>query len=182
MGLIKFLKGLFSKKKSYSWDSLWSAFVKMKVSPHLSYFDDIQDIKDLHPKWHDLSKETKLDLIAALFKWIAFYESGWNPRSEAIDVGSKSDRDTWSVGLMQVSVCDQKNYKVFLDLEYDDLLKPLPNLELAIAIFLKQIKEKKKICIPKPEPGVYWAVIRPGGIFDRSNLILNKSYLEVLGE
>jgi hypothetical protein len=62
------------------------------------------------------------------------------------DVGT-SDKNTWSIGLMQMSVCDQANYGIRLGYTYDGLIQPIPNLQLAVLILAKQVAKYGKLMI-----------------------------------
>lgn len=186
--IISWIKNLFSKPVAqvavttkYEWKEEWTEWLNKTLAPNLEYFcffHSAQDIKKLHPNFELLSYVQKRDLFVAFIKELCLYESGWNPKSESVDVGVKTDKNTWSVGLMQISVIDQSNLGIRLGYTYEDLKDPIKNLHLGLMILLNQIKKRGKIFIPKGEkgnPGVYWAVIHPGGKYDKTEAILAKT-------
>lgn len=130
------------------------------------------DITAIRPDYHSLSSEQKATVLSELISAMSYYESGWNPKSESVDVGTKGDKNTWSVGLMQMSQTDQKNYGFDMGYTYEDLKTPWPNLHLALKILVRQVERRGKIMIPKGEPGLYWAVLHPGGKYDQSAKIV----------
>lgn len=184
MRFLNWLKSFFVKSApqiaastKYQWQDEWTKYIR-----NFFYFlPDVleaSDFNQLHRNFNILTREEKADLLAAFIKELCLYESGFNPLSESVDVGKASDKNTWSVGLMQVSASDQENLGINLGYTYEDLKNPIKNLHLGLTILVNQIKKRGKIFIPKGEkgnPGVYWAVIHPGGKYDKTNLILAKT-------
>jgi len=114
-----------------------------------------------------------VEVLVAFIRGMVYYESGFNPRSASVDVGTKENRDTHSVGLMQMSVVDQKNYGFNFGFNYDDLMDPIKNLTLAMAIMKRQVEKKGRLILRKgTDTGVYWAVIYKGGKYDKSAAII----------
>lgn len=169
------VKSLFKKQKTQvhknrTWE--WDNQLKEILIKHINDLSLAIDVKQLHQKYYDLKTTEQVDVWCEFFKWLAFYESGWDPNSACVDVGTDSDHNTWSIGLLQMSVCDQKNMALPLNYKYETLLLPVPNLELGVAVMVYQIKKRKKIFIPKGESGVYWATLHPGGKYDKTLKIL----------
>lgn len=152
----------------------WSDLIIETFRKDLAVYSKATDILDFCPKFASLSAQDRLKAFGELWVAVAYYESGFKPTSASVDVGKPELKDTWSVGLYQMSVVDQKNYKLDFGFKYEDLLKPLPNIKLALAIFKRQIENRKYIAIPAPNPGLYWAVLRPGGKYDKSDLIAER--------
>lgn len=170
-----FTKPAPSKWSSYEWQ--WHDNLKMMLDSKVDTLGAASDILDIRPDFKILTHDEKVEVFCEFFKWLAYFESSWNPKSKSVDVGSKFDMNTWSVGLLQVSVCDQKNLNLYLDYDYDSLLMPLPNLSLGLAIMCNQVRKRGKIIIPKGQkgnPSLYWATLSPGNPNDRSDQIIKK--------
>lgn len=170
-----------SARISLSWENTtaphperapWSDLVVSTFKTDLSVFSAAVDVEKFCPKFKSLSAQDRLRALGELWVGVAYYESGFKPTSASVDVGKPELKDTWSVGLYQMSVVDQKNYGLTFGYKYDDLLTPLPNIKLALAILKRQIEKRKYFAIPAPNPGLYWAVLRPGGKYDKSDLII----------
>lgn len=158
---------------SYSWKPEWSQKLEILFKGHFDIFDRALDTDKLSPNWKNLTLDQKVDLLIELFKWMAYYESSWNPLSQSVDVGKKDQKDTWSIGLMQMSVIDQTSYRTNTKWTYDDLLKPENNLHLAVLVMVRMIINKGKIFRALGESG-YWAVIIEGGKYQKIDQILAK--------
>lgn len=137
----------------------WSKKIISLLDEGFETFDKVQDMNQFCPKYASLSKTQKLKTWGELWVAVAYFESGYKPTSASVDVGTKTNKDTWSVGLYQMSVVDQKNYKLNFGYTYDDLLKPEPNITLALAILKRQIEKRGLIVVPS---NPYWAVIYNG--------------------
>lgn len=117
-------------------------------------------------KYYSLNESRKTLVWAELFVAMAFYESNFNPELEEVDVGSIRNPDTWSIGLLQMSVVDQANLELPILYDYDQLKKPENNLKFGVTVMANQIKKRGKVVIAKSEkgnPSAYWAVIIEGG-------------------
>lgn len=162
-----------SWEKGRSDREAWSVHLYSLVYSNLDVFDQALDRTKLYATWDNLGKTEKTSLICEFISQICYYECGWNPASSSQDVGT-SNKDTWSVGLLQLSVVDQANYGLQMGYNFEDLKDPYKNMNLGIAILIKQIQKRKKIFIPVGESGLYWATIHPGGMYDKSVAILSK--------
>lgn len=154
----------------------WTRSLETDVERDLASLEKAKDLATFcssYPK----AKRDRIKVWAVLFEWAAYYESSWNPTASSVDVGSAADRDTWSVGLLQLSVVDQQNYGIPLRYSFADLQDPIKNLDLGVRIMAKQIEKRGKIAIPKSEPGdpgVYWATLNPGNKYDKTSEISAK--------
>lgn len=162
---------------NHVWREEWTAHLRQLFSDPSNFvaMDSANDVKKLHHVYDLLSQKEKIELFCAFIKEMCLYESSFNPLSESVDVGTKNNKDSWSVGLLQLSVIDQSNLGIRFGFSYSDLQDPIKNLTLGVAIMVNQIQKRGKIFIAKGEtgnPGVYWAVIHPGGRYDKSQLIL----------
>lgn len=138
----------------------WSDFLIKKLSDNLTVLDNAKDMYLFCSKYKDLDHTTKLKVWGELFVALSYYESMFKPNAQSVDVGTKENRDTWSIGLFQMSVIDIKNYKIQnMKYDFNDLLKAEPNIDLAVTIMAKQIDTKKQIVV---KIGPYWATLYNG--------------------
>lgn len=156
------------------WQPEWGQFVYSFFDLHLDTFERAKDITTLRPDYFSLTRESRLDMFVAFIKAIVYFECGYNPKLYSVDVGTKENRNTWSVGLMQMSVVDQANYSLDYGYTFEDLQTPIPNLRLALNIMKRQVERRGKFLIPKGENGLYWATISPGGKYDKSAMIIKE--------
>lgn len=141
------------------------------IATNFTALDKANDVTTFCPKYKSLNQNQKINLWADLFASTAYYESAWNPKSYSVDVGTSSNADTWSVGLMQMSVIDQDSYNIHLGFNFSDLQDPIKNLQLSVAIMARQVTKYGKIMIPVGGSGLYWATLHPGGKYDESAAI-----------
>jgi len=148
-----------SWESGHSERSSWSDALLKYVDLKFDSLDKAQDVADFCPKYKSLSKSDKLKAWGEIWVHTAYYESGYNPKSASVDVGSKDKKDTWSIGLWQMSVVDQSWSGGGLKYSYDDLLTPGPNAHLAVQVMARQIDRKGRIVVSS---GPYWAVLYRG--------------------
>lgn len=167
--------------QALAWESVthperknWSVNLMEIVGERFDSLDKARDVDQFCTKYHSLSRDQKINVWAQIFAVTTYYECSWNPKSYSVDVGTADDPETWSVGLLQLSVVDQKNYKFSFGYSFLDLQDPIKNLHLGVAIMEKQIQRRGVILIPKGSPGLYWAVLHPGGKHDKSLAIKKK--------
>lgn len=147
----------------------WSDAILMDVLDNLNQsYSKASDIKTFCPKYMSIAQVDRARAWGELFVGIIYYESSFNPASASVDVGKVGDKNTYSVGLFQMSVVDQVNYGFKFGYTYADLLKPIPNINLALAIFKRQLDKYGVIGIPVGSKGLYWATIHPGGKYDNT--------------
>lgn len=149
----------------------WSLFLKTLIEAHFETFDTAKDATRFCSNYATLSKDEKVKLWAEVFVWTSFYESGWNPKAQSVDVGSRADKNTWSIGLMQLSVVDQKSFGLISDFTFDQLLEPVPNLNLAMQIMVRQIKKTGKVILDNSDKMRYWAVLLDGNKYSKVDKI-----------
>jgi len=152
----------------------WTKSLQSLLTAHLESFDKAKDIGVFCPKYGKLNAADRVHVLAVLIEWLAYYESGWNQAASSVDVGEPGNKDTYSAGLLQMSVVDQKNYGLKTNYNYAQLLTAAPNLDLGITIMAKQIDKRGVILIPKGSPGVYWATLCPNGKYDKTSQIAAK--------
>lgn len=149
----------------------WSKALLAEVDAHFSSFDKAADARIFCPNYDYTSRAQKEFMWATLIVWTSYNECAWNPADASVDVGAVSDRDTWSVGLLQLSVVDQASYGFKFGYVYADLQDPVKNLHLGVAIMAQSIEKKKKLLIEVGESGLYWATLHPGGKYDKTAAI-----------
>ena len=149
----------------------WSNAAIQFATEKLDVLDLASDISDFCQTYRTLNRNDKISVWANFFAALSYPESNWQPKIYSVDAGTSTNRDTWSVGLLQVSVIDQTNYHFNYNFTFEDLQLAEMNLQLGIAIMAKQIKNKGKILIPKGESGLYWGTLNPGGRYDKSESI-----------
>lgn len=163
------------KASKTGWDDYWTEHLKKMIYNNLSAFDSASDILSIRPDWFRLSETQRTEVMAEFFKRLAYFESSFNPKSESIDVGTKFDKQTWSVGLLQLSGVDKSNLGLSVGFDYEGLLDPIKNLTQGVAIMVNQIHKRGKILISKGEkgnPSAYWAPLILGGKYDKTAHII----------
>lgn len=190
MRFLNWLKSLFSKSTpanpvapitSKGWLPEWSEHVEGLIRTNLASFDKASDITKIRSDWSSLTEDQKVMALGQFMKALAYYESGYDPSCESVDVGTKGNKETWSVGLLQLSGVDKKNLGLEVGYDYEGLKNPFNNLNQGIAIFVNQIAKRGKIIIPKSEkgnPGVYFATLNPGNKYDKSEKIIAAAQIQ----
>lgn len=162
-----------------SWDNevikKWSDYLVKKVTDNISILSAASDCNDIYPGFESLSVLKKIHVLSEFLVNVAYYESGWKENSAGIDVGNAEDKDTWSVGLFQVSVVDQKNYGMSLNYNFKELTTALPNIDLTIEILKRQIKKRGKIFLDNKDSARYWAVILKGNKYSKIADIIKRT-------
>lgn len=157
------------------WNPYWGEVLSRLITNNLAVFDKASDIRTVRPDWFSLTETQKTAVLVEFFKTLIYYESGYNPLSESVDVGNKYDKETWSVGLLQLSGVDKANLGLPVGFDYEGLKDPINNITQGIAIMVNQINKRGKILISNTEkgnPSKYWATINPGNKYDKSKQII----------
>ena len=151
----------------------WSDHLMKSIN--VATYEKASDITQFCPKFKSLSESQKKKAIGEFWVSLGVHESSWNPKSASVDVGTKDNKDTWSVGLFQMSVVDQKSYQKDFGFKYDDLLKAEPNITLATYIMERIITRRGAITLTS---NVYWAPLRIGGKYDKIAKIVERTKKE----
>jgi hypothetical protein len=165
------------KMKPLSWEKnhperkAWSEFLFTQIDAQWDQFDKAIDLTIFRPDYNSLTKDQKINIIAEFICWICEFVSDWDPKDNEQDVGTAENKDTWSVGLMQLSVIDQANYGFKLGYNFEDLQDPIRNLRLGLLILGHQIDKYHLVDIPTGHVGLYWATVHTGGKYDESSKI-----------
>lgn len=138
------------------------------------------DITLFCPRYFQLNTNERINFWGLLVSGIVKYESGFDPTSRMHETTMGTDpvtgKPVYSEGLMQLSYQDVRNY-AFCDqfdwntdkhLDPDDpkktILDPYKNLNCGVKILAQQIRNRNRITVSK---GVYWAVIRTDGRYNK---------------
>lgn len=149
----------------------WSDRLAQRIQENLDVLGNAKDIERICPKFDALERNQRVKALGEFFVALAYYESGFNPRSAAVDVGVASNRNTWSIGLFQVSVVDQQwagNY----DYSYEQLLGPHENIDLALTIMTRQVRKGGLFILPNSSSLRYWATLLEGNKYNEISAIL----------
>lgn len=153
----------------------WSKYLLKTIKEdYWTQFSKLKDGTRFCSNYDSMSQDQKINVIANVIASASYYESGWNPKSSSVDVGKKENRDTYSVGLMQVSVVDQKWSGGGLTYKYDDLLKPIPNLHLTLQILSRQVDRRGLIILQNSDTMRYWAVMLEGNQYSKIPEIVSR--------
>lgn len=131
---------------------------------YLERFDKAKDMERLCPKYYSLNDKQKMNVWGEFWSALTYYESSWNPKSQAVDVGSPDNRDSWSIGLTQISVRDYQNKFGY---NFEQLLTPYRNLHLGFEIMAIQIQKTGLVILPNSSKYRYWAVILDGNKYSK---------------
>ena len=149
----------------------WTAELRDLVTKNIEVFMGATDVLMIHPALRSMPVATQINVLCEFLVRIAYYESSYRPTLNSVDVGTEGDLDTYSVGLFQVSVIDQKNHKLDWGYTFKDLQDGVKNIKLMMYLMTNQIRKRGMIFIPKSDngrPGRYWSTINPGNKHDRT--------------
>lgn len=163
------------KPEALTWESTshpertaWSNALYDLVAANFQALNMASDIATFCPTYDSLTRDERINLWADVIAATTYYESSYNPASNSVDVGNQSNKDTWSVGLLQLSVVDQANYGFKYGFTFADLQNPIKNLQLGVAIMARQVSKYGILLIPVGGKGLYWATLHPGGSYDQT--------------
>jgi len=184
--IINFFKRLFGIKESpviedapkttgrisLSWETesnqdrkKWSDLLTSIIKNDIALYRSATDIGQLHPEFKNASFERQVKIIGEFWVAMAYYESGYNPKSSSVDVGSVGNLETYSVGLYQMSGVDSAAKKY--GYKYEALKDPLKNIEVATEQMRRQIGNAKLIFLPNASKYRYWAVALIGNKYSK---------------
>lgn len=137
----------------------WSYELFKNIDEQFISLNKAKDLPKFCSKYDSLTIEKKKLLLASIFVELAYYESGFNPKSSSVDVGTKGNKRSWSCGLYQLSSLDSDNWKFPFTYSYDELLTPLKNIHMAVYLMARQIDKRGLIALKSVSEGLYWAVL-----------------------
>lgn len=160
-----------SWEASHSERAPWSDALIADLTAHYAAYSKASDSASFCPGFSTLSQAQQIRVWAEMTVWDAYYESSWDPTENSPDAGTASDKDTWSVGLLQLSVVDSANGSYGFD--FAQLQDPIDNLALGTQIMANQINKVGVIMIPSGGSDLYWSTLHPGGQYDKSASIIS---------
>lgn len=143
----------------------WSDALIAGFSADFDLYSKAKDITEICPKYHALEKQDKLKALGEFWVAVAYFESGFNPKSESVDVGTKTDKGSWSVGLYQLSSNDNSSKE--LSGSYEKLKDPIFNIKVSLFQIKKQVSKRNVFFLPNHDSMRYWAVILKGNRYSQ---------------
>lgn len=143
----------------------WSDALISALDKNFATLDKATDTKTFCPKYSTLKKEQKLKAIGEFFVGLAYYESSFNPNSSSVDVGTKSDPNSYSIGLFQVSGNDSAA-KVF-KADYKALKNPIVNINVAVEVFRRQVVNTGLFLLDNKDKHRYFATLLYGNKYSK---------------
>lgn len=167
------------QRKSLAWETqvpnsqYWTGITMAAVQKYWQTLDSAQDMDMFCPQYSKLDMDTRQWAWGELFAGIAYYESGWNPKSQyterQLGIDQITGRPLVSEGLLQLSYTD-KRWATWCEFDWErdkneqtynlTILNPKNNLECGIGIMANQIRKNKNITMEKK---VYWSTLKLDG-------------------
>lgn len=107
----------------------WTTHLLHLVDVNLDAFNSANDANSFHPSFASLTREQKRFVWATMFVEIVRYECGFNPTSHMTESSGEE-----SIGLLQMSVNDDRNYRLPFDYSALELRDPIKNLSVGVAV------------------------------------------------
>lgn len=168
---------------SLAWDNKperleWSASLLKSIDANWQLLKRASDMPFFCANWEALDEATKKEVFAELFVAMAYHESAWSPVSRMQETTMGTDpvtkKPVYSEGLFQLSYQDEQWIKCGFDWAKDKnldpkspqktILTPALNIDCAVRIMARQITSKGEVLL---KSGVYWAVIKEGGKYQK---------------
>lgn len=150
----------------------WSNEILSHLEKNFDTFSLNTDFTRVCPKFGTLTKTQKIKALGEFWVAVAYKESSWNPASSSVDVGTKGDKGSWSVGLYQVSANDGGNIYKYT---YEELKDPVKNIKVSMEILRRQLKNTGKYILPNNHKSKYWAVILDGNKYNQLPWITSRT-------
>lgn len=167
------------QRKSLAWETkipnsqYWTGITLAAIQKHWQTLDSAQDMDMFCSQYKNLDVDTRQLVWGELFAALAYYESGWNPKSQYTETTLGTDQVTGkplvSEGLLQLSYTDTR-WATWCDFDWQHdskeqtyaltILNPKNNLECGIGIMASQIRKNKNITMEKK---VYWSTLKLDG-------------------
>lgn len=143
----------------------WSEHLVSILESDIALYSSAKDIRDVCPGWDGLGQGQKIKALGEFWVAMAYYESGFNPKANSVDVGTSGDKGSWSVGLYQMSANDgaAKKYNA----TFESLKDPLINISVATEQMRRQLKNTNEIFLPNSSKYRYWAVALKNNKFNK---------------
>lgn len=159
-----------SGRIALSWESKsptraeWSDVLTGLIRENLHVYNGAKDITRIVPNWANLSSDQKIKALGEFFVALCTRESSWDPSETSVDVGTKGDKSSWSIGLFQMSVRDWQNdpKKGGPGFTFEQLVTAIPGIRLFHRAMILQIQNTGKLILKMGEKHYYWAPILEG--------------------
>lgn len=163
----------------------WSEHIFHQIEFYFEDLDKAQDTTRFCPNYPNLSHSERINFWGQLFAAISYFESGWRPTTRfhesTMGIDPVTKNPVYSEGLLQLSYQDiqwakwcQFDWAIDKHLSPTDprktIFDPYKNLSCGVGIMARQIRRRGLIVL---STGVYWAVIRENGRFQKLNQIVN---------
>lgn len=173
-----------------SWESTksperreWSQIALKTVEQHFQDLDQAQDATRFCPNYLKLSRDQRINFWGQLISAMSYYESGWRPttrfKETSLGIDPVTGDTVYSEGLLQLSYQDQR-WAPWCEFRWEQdrqlsptdprktIFNPAINLRCGIGILARQVRRTGRIVLFS---GVYWAVLREGGRYQKINEI-----------
>lgn len=144
----------------------WSDELTAEVRKNLPTFSKAKDIKEICPKFDSLNEDQKVKGISEFFVALAYFESSFNPKSNSVDVGNKTNKCSWSIGLFQLS-CTDSAAKAVGATTFESLQDPIMNIRAVSETFKRQINNCGEFILPNTSKCRYFATILEGNKYSK---------------
>jgi hypothetical protein len=159
------------------WDPEWDKLIEQSLPPELLSPKRERQVKDLCPRFKDMSELDRRAFWAYFFQALAGAEAGLEPTTnvrhsdpEVAVLDPVTHRVARQEGLLQLAYMDSQRYGCDFDWEKDKallehdpertILLPRNNLECGIKVLDKQLIANHQPLLSKSS---YWVTLRPGG-------------------
>lgn len=157
----------------------WSKIALRSIIQNFQDLDLVKDADRFCPNYYRAGRHQRINFWGQLIAAISFYESAWNPTTrfeeKTLGIDPVTGTTVFSEGLLQLSYQDQR-WAPWCEFDWprDQNLSPTDprktifdpgiNLRCGIGIMARQIRRLNLIVL---RTGVYWAVIREEGRYQR---------------
>lgn len=145
----------------------WSKALLKSIDDNYATLKTAKDVVKFCPKATALTEDQVKKAWAELFVAMALHESAFNPKTDYFE----KTMGYYSRGLYQLSYEDESWAKCGLDKKTGNIYKPEVNISCAVKIMARQVKSKQAVFVSK---GVYWAVIKPDGKYQKIPEIISR--------
>lgn len=143
----------------------WDKTLLAGITEHKALFDKASDITEICPNYKNISTELQTLAAAEFSVALAYFESGFRPGLNSVDVGSKEDKGSWSVGLYQMSANDRSARK--FNMTFEKLKDPHANIKVYLEQMKTQLERSNKVFLNNTDTGRYWATLLRGNRYEK---------------